>query len=307
MKEVNLNYQIKAAAEAERKQLINDLLKNKKVQDFLRENDLGDDFVNRYAFKLRKWLVSISKCQNCKGLSECRQEVEGEYYDIFYDKVLDIKIEKCNYALNKKAKEKHLKYFVYSDIPEPLNTLRFSDIEKNTDLASDIEYANSYYQVFDWFHSSRDTGLFLSGSVGVGKTYILTAIANEYALNKKRVAFIHVPTFVNYMKNIVYNDSDLYRRLLNRINNANLVIFDDLGAESVTHFVRDDLLLPILNFRMDNDSLTLFTSNEDFESLQDHYSNSKEGIEIIQGERVIERIKKLSNLINFIGSNKRHF
>ena len=59
MKEVRLNYNIQANAEIEKNRLVADLLKNEKVLGFLKDNNLNDEFVNKYAYKLKRWLNGI--------------------------------------------------------------------------------------------------------------------------------------------------------------------------------------------------------------------------------------------------------
>ena len=39
---------------------------------------------------------------------------------------------------------------------------------------------------------------------------------------------------------------------LRSIRNAEVVVFDDIGGESVTAWSRDDILLPLMDARMEN-------------------------------------------------------
>ena len=76
---------------------------------------------------------------------------------------------------------------------------------------------------------------------------------------------------------------------------ADFAVFDDIGAESVTSWLRDEVLLPIFNERMDRQKLTWFTSNENFSSLENHYMyNQKSDKEELKAVRIMERIKSLS-------------
>ena len=51
---------------------------------------------------------------------------------------------------------------------------------------------------------------------------------------------------------------------------------------------------------------TFFTSNLDIDSLEQHFSVSKDGVEVIKSRRIIERIKQLSTPIQVISKNLRN-
>ncbi len=88
---------------------------------------------------------------------------------------------------------------------------------------------------------------------------------------------------------------------------ADFAVFDDIGAESVTSWLRDEVLLPIFNERMDRQKLTWFTSNENFSSLENHYMyNQKSDKEELKAVRIMERIKALSKEMKITGKNRRN-
>lgn len=306
MKKVNANIELNDQQLALKENVTEKLLKNELVIRFMNDNQLDDAIVRKYPFRFKTWLDSLSKCTNCKGINDCRQENTGEYFDLKYDGILDLQIERCQYALKEYSKTVHMKYFRYNDLPESLRTVSLEDA---VDDDYSPEYFSAYKNVLKWYlNEDKDKGLFLHGDVGVGKSYLAACICNGYARKGKFVSYIHVPTFVNYIRNIMINDNEEYKYLIEKIKESHFVVFDDIGAEALTSFNRDEILLPILDYRMNNKLLSMFTSNEDFDSLHNHFENDNKTInmvETLKADRIMERIKALSSLLKIEGINRR--
>jgi len=83
-------------------------------------------------------------------------------------------------------------------------------------------------------------------------------------------------------------------------------MLDDIGAETMTSWARDEVLGPILQHRMADQLPTFFTSNFDFDQLEDHLTFSqKGGKEEVKAARIMERIKNLANPYTLKGENRR--
>jgi primosomal protein DnaI len=307
MKKINAEIQLTDKQISLKQHTIKKLLDNDLVKRFLNDNNLDYKIVERYPFRFKTWLDSLLKCKNCKGLSECKQDSIGEYFDLKFDGVLDIQIEKCAYALAEYSKNKHLKYFKYSDLP---NILSSTSLMSAISDAYTTEYKDGYNSVLKWYlKKDYSKGLYIYGDVGVGKSYLAACVANEFAKDKKNVSYIHVPTFVNKIRNLMINDNNEYKYVIKQLKTSYFVVFDDIGAEALTSFNRDEILMPILDYRMNNKLLTIFTSNEDFESLHDHFENDNKTVnkvETLKADRIMDRIKSLTNLLNLEGLNRRN-
>ena len=79
----------------------------------------------------------------------------------------------------------------------------------------------------------------------------------------------------------------------------------DIGAEYLTPWSRDEILGTILQYRMDEDLPTFFTSNLNLKELEEHFSNTSNGKEEVKGRRMIERIKDLTNDFELVGESNR--
>ena len=92
---------------------------------------------------------------------------------------------------------------------------------------------------------------------------------------------------------------------MDELKKCDLLLIDDIGAESVTSWSRDEILSTILQYRMDEKLPTFFTSNLTIDELEAHLSETKESIDKVKARRIIERIKQLTDDIEIISVNRR--
>jgi len=85
-----------------------------------------------------------------------------------------------------------------------------------------------------------------------------------------------------------------------------VLILDDIGAENLTPWVRDEIIGVILNHRVNNHLPTLFTSNYSLEELEEHMSISNGNrIERTKAARVMERIRHYVDVYPIMRKNQR--
>ena len=82
-------------------------------------------------------------------------------------------------------------------------------------------------------------------------------------------------------------------------------MLDDIGAEEITPWVRDEIIGPILHYRMVQELPTFFSSNYNFKELQHHLSVTRDGTELTKAARIMERIKTLATPYYLDGENYR--
>ena len=113
---------------------------------------------------------------------------------------------------------------------------------------------------------------------------------------------IYYPEFLRILKSSFSTD---FEEQYDYARKADLLLIDDIGAENLSLWNRDDILGPILQYRMDNKLATFFTSNLSLEELEEHLSVSKDSIDKLKAKRIIERIKFLTDDIKLISVNRR--
>ena len=145
-------------------------------------------------------------------------------------------------------------------------------------------------------------GLYLSGNFGSGKSYIVSACLNELVKDGYTAAMIYYPEFLRALKSSFDTD---FEEQYDYARKSDLLLLDDIGAENVTPWSRDEILGPILQYRMDNNLATFFTSNLSLEELEIHLSEGKNSVDKLKAKRIIERIKYLTNELKLISKNQR--
>jgi primosomal protein DnaI len=285
------------------------ILLDSHVKAFLEENRA---FLNRKIFdkgimKLYEFSNQSKECNDCPSLSECKNIVKG-YHPHLYLKnkqTIDIEYTRCpskekyDHQKNKQNKIKS----VY--IPSELLKASIHDIyeeEENRFRIKQLvwEFIESYGE------GKRVKGLYISGGFGVGKTFILCAIANELASIKNAESMIvYFPEFIREIKSVMGNDQ-LFNAKLEAAKKTPVLMLDDIGAESMTSWMRDEILGPILQHRMLDHLPTFFSSNLSPKELLRHYTYSQKGEEEgIKAQRILERIKYLASEIELVDVNRR--
>lgn len=296
-----MNFKIEVSEEVlkEREKLINELKKNQLVLDFLKKNECDISLVENYPYRFKKWLEGLQICQKCNGLNQCKQENKGKVYDLSYDGYLDFILRSCRYEKKKKEDEAHLAHIVINDMPSFLYSMTMGK------LTIDEDNLQCAKLVMDYLEAPLDKGFYIQGPVGTGKSTLAAAACNHFAKKGFRCAFVNVPEWVSRMKGAL-NDSDEIQKQIRILQRVDFLVLDDIGAENTTAWIRDELLFPILNRRMEEKKMTWFTSNEDWESLYDHYTVSgKFKEEEMKAVRIMERVKSLSKIVNLSGKNRR--
>ena len=146
-------------------------------------------------------------------------------------------------------------------------------------------------------------GLYLSGSFGSGKSYLLSALLNELSNKGFKTVNVYYPSLLKRLKSS-FNEYN-YDDVLDEIMSSDVLLIDDIGAENNTLWSRDEVLGTILQYRMDNELTTFFTSNYTIEELEKFLSETTKGNDDIKARRIIERIKFLTLEDKLISENKR--
>ena len=272
------------------------------ISRLCKEKQIPIEKVNQLSY-FEEYLNNQKLCIGCKGIAECRQSLKGMRTSLEYDHVLYQVKEFCPYYYELQRKDAFKKYLLYSDIPSELSYLTLDDIDVDKNNPDHLKLWVLYNKIVS---KEFKDGLYVYGNFGTGKTYLSIALANSLAMHSNTVAFVKVTSFINKMRQYVVSDHDLYDEILEDIKRAQYLILDDIGTESMTSFVRDDILFNLLDYRMENHLLTIFTSNHSFSSLREALVYDKNyNRETLKADRLMERIKVLSREYYLGGSDRR--
>ncbi len=254
----------------------------------------------KYTSKLENTCKELKNCKGCKGLNECKNEVKGYIdYPTINDSSLTFSFTPCKY---KKEEDKNKSNTIFYETNELLRNAKMKDIY--VDDSSRVEVLKYIKKFMSEYPFCK--GIYLYGSFGSGKSYILNAVLNELSKKGTLCVSVYYPTLLKKLKDSFNSSNISFEQIYNEVENCDVLLIDDIGAENNSQWARDEILGTLLQSRMDNKRITFFTSNFNLEELEEHLSLTIVGQEKIKARRIIERIKQLSVPISLIGENKRN-
>ncbi|WP_027107703.1 primosomal protein DnaI [Lacticigenium naphthae] len=209
--------------------------------------------------------------------------------------------------LLEKRKQMELKQRITAvDMPKDIREADLKDFEPTKTRQQAIQEALAFIENYIEKPKAFHKALYLQGPFGVGKTYLLGAIAHALAKNGYPSTLIHFPTFAVEMKNSIGNNTTASK--IEEIKRTSILMIDDIGADSLSSWIRDDILGVILQHRMQEELPTFFSSNFSMKQLEEeHLRISQRGEdEPLKAKRIMERIKFLSKEIKMAGRNRRY-
>lgn len=299
---VRFSFPLSDEQKKEKEKLVTKLLKDPYVQEWKKLNHVEDSFIYEHSGRFKDYADIMHKCEHCQGIEFCIQPMKGNRLELYLDGMLQNIIKPCKYLTKENKIYAHEKQFREMDMPKPYLLVDLAKLDLKNES---IEYKSSVMQVLQTIMDNESKkGLYLWGKPGAGKSYLAAGICNYYAKKNRKVAFVNVPKLISDLK-MMFHDSAAMEEKLRKIANVDILVFDDIGGESVTPWSRDDILLPLLDQRMEQKKVTFFTSNYRMQELKEKLTvtNGKQ-IEPMAAERVLERISALS-CENFIKGNSR--
>lgn len=241
--------------------------------------------------KLQEALEERKNCKNCKGTFMCKNSYNGHVLvpnkkeNRIYFTYMPCKYEQQILEKNRENERK----------------VRMKDIDtKDKKQLNVIKWMDNFYENYDLAKNNK--GLYLHGSFGSGKTYLLTALLNELKLTKNvSVEMVYFPEVLRSIK----EDFDAFGYKMQRFMNVDILLLDDIGAEKVTEWGRDEVLGTILQTRMEKNKTTFFTSNLTIKELEQNLSIANNNVDKVKARRIIERIKQLTIDMELISENRR--
>jgi primosomal protein DnaI len=295
-------------AELQVKRVLEDPL----IVSFRNKNPEVDDYTVKINMnKLYQYVTDYRNCSNCPGLELCPNDMTGHY--------TRINAESLNGKPFIHEEKVACKKFIAQQMQDAISSrIRTFHVDPNVFnrgysyadvLEKDLDRAKAVDQIIEYVEKTMENGLqtkglYLVGSFGTGKTFLMCYMLYQLAKVGKTGAIVYMPDFAEDLKGMFQEPYKL-KETIDLLKEADLLVFDDIGAENLNPWLRDHVMGAILNHRM-NRKPTFFTSNYELSGLEKHFSfTNKDGDEEFKGQRIMDRIRPFVDVVHVQGTNKR--
>lgn len=273
-------------------------LKNPNFKEIVKSLNLSSEVLKKYTSLIEESSKEYEHCKNCPGLFNCLNKMEGYCYLPVNIGGISFTYKPCKYKIAMMKKNSHLSSIKFFNTPDNIKSASLEDIYK-TDK-NRFEVINWLMDFLDDFlEGKKCKGLYLHGNFGCGKTYLIAALFNELARKNYKSIIVFWPEFIRG----AFQDD--FHLKYEQVKKVPLLLIDDIGAENLTAYNRDEILCPLLQYRMDNNLATFFTSNLNIRELEQHLSISKNGVDVVKARRIISRVEQLTIDMELISKNLR--
>jgi primosomal protein DnaI len=152
-------------------------------------------------------------------------------------------------------------------------------------------FETAQYFLDHYRKNQYEQGMYIHGQYGTGKSYLLSAIAQELAQRGITVLFVYMPDLTRSLKQGM-NEGNLEERV-NKLKQADVLMMDDFGGENVSTWFRDEILIPVLQYRLSAKLPVFMTSNYSHLQLLDIMTLVKDESGRSKAGRLIQRLKDL--------------
>lgn len=275
-----------------------------RVKTFLEENKdvLSEQMVNQNLSKLYEFMTENQKYEEKQetmmpGYAP-RLSLNGEYITVSYYPTKE-KVE----ADKRRAIERRMRslYMPKQVLEADLEDFFTDEESRQVALVEAYQFLNSYPSA----NGERLKGLYIHGNFGTGKSYLLGAMAKELAVKGISSTLVYLPEFMREIKQSI-SDNTVGEKI-QFAKETDILMLDDIGAEAMTAWTRDEVLGAILQFRMQEELPTFFSSNYTMNELESHLMFTGNGNEErLKARRIMERIRYLSKEVGLEGKNRRY-
>ena len=269
---------------SERKYL-NEVASNKEVKAFIDEWQITPSEFEQYLNVFMSFHYYKELCKGCKGLDSCKQNSRGRMPVLEKnDEYITLVYENCPFKASSDQLEN---IYTYGHPFVNFEGNLFKDVPERKKVLSFIKKFLSTYQ-----EQPNQKGFYLAGPYGCGKSYILSKTAISLANLGVEVAYLYYPDFIRRLKGVIKTGE--IEDYVDELKTVSILCLDDFGGESNTDYMRDEVLLPILQYRMEKKLPIFITSNLKESEIIEHLSFGSKGVSERSAVRAYERIRSLT-------------
>ena len=189
-------------------------------------------------------------------------------------------------------------------IPPKVLAATFENISKNSKAKINLSL-ELVQQCKDIASGKEYKGMYIYGAAGIGKTFLMGAIYNYLRKLGEEPMIMYLPEFTRKLKAKITDGG--VEEYIEIVREQKILIIDDIGAENMTEYIRDEIIGPIINYREAENLTTFFSSNLSLRDLNEVLSKGKNAIDQTKALRIVQRINAIAKVKYLDGVNEREF
>lgn len=234
-------------------------------------------------------------CGKCKTPKECRVKFGDK--DAIFPCICKCRKDEIEREEELRKKRERMDYIQKlkknSLMDEKFASCTFDTIKQTKDNAKQIKICKRYAEKFSELFE-KNQGLLLYGDVGTGKTHLACCIGNYLMESCRPVFATSLVKILSQAKSFRSEDDE--EAYIRKMNNADLLILDDLGAERSTDYALE-IVYNIIDSRYRTSMPMIVTTNLSLEEMQ----NATD----IRYSRIYDRVLETCYPVEFVGRSWR--
>ncbi|PRO64303.1 primosomal protein DnaI [Alkalicoccus urumqiensis] len=284
-----------------------EVLSDPDIKSFLQKEEVSPDHIDSAMSDLYHYRQQWQNCSRCPGLENCPNVMKGYQPELQVQHgSINLTYHPCPLKRREDERLRHQSFMKSLYLPREVLQMTFDDFDEDNQSRTDA-YVKALAFCSEAVPGENGAGLYIHGPFGVGKTFLVSAIANELADQEVETMLVYTPDFLRELKSGISDGS--YQEKLDHVKKARVLILDDIGAETMTPWVRDEVFGALLQFRMMEKLPTIFTSNFTLDELELHLASTQRGgtekVDQLKAKRIMERIRHLTTELEMKGTNRR--
>lgn len=285
------------------------VLSHPEVKNFLNEHKMTESsaIVQYGMTTLFEFVEQQHTCCGSDSTKQCKNFYKGHVPKLnLSNGQINIIYHKCEQMIKEDDQREIASMMKMMYMPKDVLKADFNELDMNND--SRIAATKFMLEFRKHYRDTKELpskGLYLHGTFGVGKTYILGAIANALSKERIQTLLVYMPEFIRELKSAVKEGS--IEEKIDFVKKVPVLMLDDVGSEPITTWTRDEIIGSILHYRMAEKLPTFMTSNFDYKELEQQWAQAENGaIDELKSGRILQRVQALTTPLVITGTNRRN-
>lgn len=250
---------------------------------FINENNIDNTIIEQNLGVLFDFVDDAEYCKHCPGFEKCGKNNPCLQTKLTYKKGnIESSLTPCKQYLNYLALKQR---FITMDFPEEWLHKTMKDVDQNN------ARGKAFMAYSEYLKKKSNSWIYMKGVDGSGASFISAIMAISSARRKTSpIAFINTKDEFEELGNLYYKEKSQFDERMYDLMTCKILVLDEFGKENKNNLIRDKIVLPILDYRDNNNLFTIINSNLPINKLATAYATSKAGEE--NAKKIGEILKK---------------